>query len=182
MMLLRRRKMAKIIGGNTIWDVGYIKWILISHAKKRKIGCRIRVGASKKIWSGACNEVVAGYDRNQYCLFLNSVVSQIICWKDNSIFLEEIKVSTFRSSQKFEESNSSNWITPHGPSGTHAGKNAENDECQSQQCNMAGQIYRVVMNIRVDGMRNRWFKPCKSMDENLTGCLQRYGIPEYGRN
>jgi hypothetical protein len=53
-------------------------------------------------------------------------------------------------------------------------KNAKTYGYQSQQCSRARQIYKVNLNIRCKGTRNRWFKWGRPIDENLTRCLQRY--------
>jgi hypothetical protein len=46
---------------------------------------------------------------------------------------------------------------------------------------MARQIYDVNMNIMAKGMWNRLSKPCASVNENLTRCLQRYVVLGYER-
>jgi hypothetical protein len=38
------------------------------------------------------------------------------------------------------------------------------------------------MNMRINGMRNRLSKPRRSINKNLTGCLQRYVVLGYEKN
>jgi hypothetical protein len=47
---------------------------------------------------------------------------------------------------------------------------------------MAHQIYKANLGIKCKGTKNRWFKLGGSVDENLTGCLQRHVVPGYDRN
>jgi hypothetical protein len=60
-------------------------------------------------------------------------------------------------------------------------KNAKSDGYQWQQSSMTHQIYKMNLNIRCKGTKNRWIKRGGSIDENLTGYLQRYGVPGYER-
>jgi hypothetical protein len=57
---------------------------------------------------------------------------------------------------------------------------SEGSECQWrqwQQWNLAPQIYKVNMNIRVNRRRNSLYKPRELNTENLTWYLQRYAVP-----
>jgi hypothetical protein len=42
-------------------------------------------------------------------------------------------------------------------------------------------IYKVALNVIAMGMRDRLFKRRQSIDENMTGCLQRYVIFQHER-
>jgi hypothetical protein len=42
-----------------------------------------------------------------------------------------------------------------------------------------GRRDEVKLNIRVNGMRNRPLSPSRSIQENVTGCLQKYVVLKY---
>jgi hypothetical protein len=43
-------------------------------------------------------------------------------------------------------------------------------------------MHQIIMDNKVNGMKNRLSKPRKEHNENLTGCLQKYLVLGYKRN
>jgi hypothetical protein len=98
--------------------------------------------------------VVLGYERNRQYSFsdINNMVLQIISWKDNGDSLQRNQDAHLATSSNICKFNFVQSNSTFGMTITHdAIKNAESDEYQRQQCNMACQTYEVRMNIRVNG-------------------------------